>query len=275
MEALAGKLTDRQAQAALGPVLDAIKTTSDPDQLMALAQAVQALAGKLTDRQAQAALGPVLDAIKTTSDPDQLMALAHAVQALAGKLSTDAKVICLPISRSGLASARTDEEALAWAAAMEALLTPQPSKDYVAALLEAIRYPTAALRMQRDTEASQVGATDYLLGKLRDRFPEEKQLGSGDLPAVVEWVAGPPFGIDLSTPLKRPPALSEAAASSSPNAAATSALISQRRAPLAPPPHVAVMWIVPDRRIAGRVTSIDQVREIRSASRGDTKASWP
>ena len=59
--------TPEQAQAALGPVLDAIRKTTDPDQLQALAQAVQTLGPKLTPEQAQAALGPVLDAIRRTT----------------------------------------------------------------------------------------------------------------------------------------------------------------------------------------------------------------
>ena len=47
-------------QAALGPVLDAIRGTTDTDQLQALAQAVQALPVELTAEEAPAALGPIL-----------------------------------------------------------------------------------------------------------------------------------------------------------------------------------------------------------------------
>ncbi len=80
-----GPNSPEQAQAALGPVLDAIRQTTDPDQLQALAQAVQTLGP--TPEQAQAALGPVLDAIRQTTDPDQLQALAQAVQTLGPKLA--------------------------------------------------------------------------------------------------------------------------------------------------------------------------------------------
>ena len=82
VQSLAPKLSPEQAQAALGPVLDAIPNTTSPSALQALAQAVQSLAPKLSPEQAQAALGPVLDAIPKTTDPDQIQALAQAVQSL-------------------------------------------------------------------------------------------------------------------------------------------------------------------------------------------------
>ncbi len=80
VQILGPKLSAVQAQAALRPVLAAIPETTDPNQLQALAQAVQALGA--TPKQAQAALGAVLDAIHQTTDPYQLQALAQAMQAL-------------------------------------------------------------------------------------------------------------------------------------------------------------------------------------------------
>jgi len=61
--------------------------TADPNDLGALAQAIQALPAKLSDTQAQAAIEPVLTAIKATTDFDALRALSQALQALAAKLS--------------------------------------------------------------------------------------------------------------------------------------------------------------------------------------------
>ena len=81
------RLERAQAQAALDPLLTAIKGTTDRVALEALAQAVQALAAKLTEVQAQAALDPLLTAIKGTTDGVALWALAQAYQALAAKLT--------------------------------------------------------------------------------------------------------------------------------------------------------------------------------------------
>jgi hypothetical protein len=68
------RLEPGPAQAALEPMLTAMKGTTDPDALEALAQAVQALAAKHPDAQAQAALQPVLTAMKGTTDPNALAA---------------------------------------------------------------------------------------------------------------------------------------------------------------------------------------------------------
>ena len=86
-EALAGKLTDAQAQQALAQVLKQFDRTTDPDVLRALAQAIEALPTMLTEGQAQQALAPVLHQIGQSTDSDALQVLGQALQALAGKLS--------------------------------------------------------------------------------------------------------------------------------------------------------------------------------------------
>ena len=75
------KLTPEQAQAALGPVLDAIRQTTDPDQLQALAQAVQTLGPSSRPSKPRPPSAPS-STPSPTSDPYRLRALAQAVQTL-------------------------------------------------------------------------------------------------------------------------------------------------------------------------------------------------
>ncbi len=87
LQALPAKLTDAQAQAAIDPILAAIRQTTSPYDLRTLAQGLQALTAKLTEAQAQAAIDPILAAIKQTTSPYDLQTLAQGLQALPAKLS--------------------------------------------------------------------------------------------------------------------------------------------------------------------------------------------
>ncbi len=141
VQALAPRLGPEQAQAALAPVLEAIKGTTDPVQLQALAQAVQALAPRLAPEQAQAALAPVLDAIKGTTDPYQLRALAQAVQALAPR-PEQAQAALAPVLEA--IKGTTDSDQLrALAQAVQALAPrPEQAQAALAPVLEAIKGTT-------------------------------------------------------------------------------------------------------------------------------------
>jgi hypothetical protein len=76
LQALATKLTHGQGQAAIDPILEAIKKkvsslatnqeqAASPAALSALAKALGALPAKVTDNQAQAAVEPILAAIRS------------------------------------------------------------------------------------------------------------------------------------------------------------------------------------------------------------------
>jgi hypothetical protein len=125
-------------------VLTQIGQTTDPDALRALAAAVQALAPKLSETQAQAALTPVLTQIGHTTDRDALQALAAVVQALAPKLSEARSSEARAAVRAALAWAATENGASAWAAAYAQLLAPEGNAEFVASVAEALKYPTAA-----------------------------------------------------------------------------------------------------------------------------------
>jgi hypothetical protein len=175
VQALAAKLTAEQALAALPPILTAVAATKNPDQLQALAPAVEALAGKLTAEQAQAALPPILTAIAAMKDPDQLQAFAPAVGALAGKLTAATPVDAFDLVRKELAAARTEEEAVAWAGALATLAKFQADDEFLATLVEALKYPTTAGK-----------PTEAIIQVLHERFPNVHEL-DGSLADAMPW----------------------------------------------------------------------------------------
>jgi hypothetical protein len=209
VQALAARLTPEQARAALDPVLAALRDATHP--AASLAWAVQALAARLTPEQARSALDPVLAApLRGVTHPDMLEALARAVQVLALNLTSDTDKL-RRLAYSGLGAAHNSAEATAWADIL-AMLLPQPARDYIGALVEALKYPTAALREKDASEAEPMSATAYLLGKLRERFPEAQELHKGSLEDALAWVAKSYPEIDLKRPPERPPSLPEAIA---------------------------------------------------------------
>ena len=86
-----------------------IDQTTEP-YLLALAQAIQALAGKLTEAQAQQALVPVLKQFDRTTDPDVLGALAQAIEALPAKLTeAQAQQALAEVMKQIVPAKRTDK----------------------------------------------------------------------------------------------------------------------------------------------------------------------
>jgi hypothetical protein len=216
LRAFGWRLTPAQAEAALGRLLDMMGGATDSEALAAQAEAVQALTSKLIPAQAEAALGRLLDLLRRTTDPTALAALAEAVQALAPRLIIE-KANILRLARSGLAAASSYAEAIAWSRVLEALLPPPPADGYVSALVEVLKYPNGALRDTSVGDGEPASATEYLLGKLRERFPGARKLQGGSLEDALAWIAGNHAEVDLASPPARPASLvkvaTEAAAS--------------------------------------------------------------
>jgi hypothetical protein len=215
VRALAPQLGAEQARAALGRVLDAFKGTTD-DLFAPWAGAVQALAPKLSAEQAQAALAPVLEVLEAPVDPAAMQALAQAVATLPGlapNLGTTWIASMLRIARSGLGSTASAEKTIAWAGVLEGLLFAWSKDDYVEKIVELLKYPTAALRWQDVLDDKPSSATEYLLGKLRERFPGVQELQGGSLEDVLAWVAENYPEVNLASLPKRPAPLAEVAAS--------------------------------------------------------------
>jgi hypothetical protein len=111
LQALSSPLTAEQAEAALGPILEAIKGTTEPGELRALAEALRMLPMQPDSEQTQVALGHVLDVLKTTEDPDAVAALSRAVQELPVALAPEKAGIVLGRSLKALLDA-TDPDLL-------------------------------------------------------------------------------------------------------------------------------------------------------------------
>jgi hypothetical protein len=89
-------------------------------------------------------LEPLLAAIKGTTNPDALRALAHALQTLAPKLSDLQKQLAAEWARRVLGWAPGAEPAKVWARVLAMLLPRDPADRYVSGIVEALKYPTTA-----------------------------------------------------------------------------------------------------------------------------------
>jgi hypothetical protein len=153
----------------------------------------------------QRLLGPVLDAIRQTIDPDQLSALAQAVQTLAPRFAPDQAGPAIEISRTRLAAAEAPMVAQAFARALALTLPLDPAKpeSYVAAIVELLKWPTTAqpdatdalLEVLRDRLSD--GVPPYARPRGYRLPPPGKEAG---LEATVAWVARTYPDIDLDSP---------------------------------------------------------------------------
>jgi hypothetical protein len=166
--------------------LQQLGETTDPDALQALAKALQALPAKLSEAQAQQALGPLLEQIGKTTDRDALRALAQALQAMAPKLTEAQAQQAFTLAVSSLAWAATEEEAVDWARAAVALLPStanQANQSETRTLISAILYPPAAgpatevlldaLRARHADAPAKEAGTEASLAWVAEKYPDE------------------------------------------------------------------------------------------------------
>ena len=192
--ATGGPKVGGQAGAMLAPVLGALRRTDAARTLIALGQAARALAPGLDAGQAETALAVVLDAVPRTNGPKARAALAQAAQALVPALPrplpTDRRQGLLRLAQARLADAALAEAAVAWAGVLEAMLRPLTDGDYVAAVVELLKYPSAALRVPPE-DGGPASATAYLLDRLRKRFPAADGLRAAACPTPWRGSPGP------------------------------------------------------------------------------------
>jgi len=88
-----------------------------------------------------------------------------------------------------------------------------PASGYVGAIVEVLKYPTTALRKTYGSYGSYgsyrsysepASATEYLLGKIRERFPSTQALQNDNLQETLAWIAEHYPEIDLTSPPVRP-----------------------------------------------------------------------
>lgn len=103
-----------------------------------------------------------------------------------------------------LAEAGNGHEALSWARAYEATVSLLPDKDYVAALVHVLKYPTTATDIRYPTADELASATEHLRRKLAERFPDAAELKNGSFQQCVDWIAKRYPEIDLTSAPVRP-----------------------------------------------------------------------
>ncbi|MBZ9814746.1 toll/interleukin-1 receptor domain-containing protein [Mesorhizobium sp. CA7] len=150
--------------------------TGGVEKLWGLEGKVGRLASRLVDSQINAVADNALEALRASDDEATLWAIAQAIQTLAGRLDSSRVQRALEAARPELASAGSEGQAIAWAGAVEALLQKQTSMAYLAGMTEVLKYPTV-----------EDGARDYLLQKVRERFPDAPGSELG-LAATLEWL---------------------------------------------------------------------------------------
>jgi hypothetical protein len=174
---------------------------------------VRALGPRLGPEQAQAALGPVLDAIRATTDPNALWALAQVVWTLAARLGSKAKAGILDVARAGLGTARTHSESVAWigafATALPAGLEPVAC---VEAIVGVLKFPTTALERSHFRDEPVADPAAPLLRRAREVCPGAEGAPAGGFGEFVAWVGQTHPAIDLTAPPVRPLPLAEAIA---------------------------------------------------------------
>jgi hypothetical protein len=135
--------------------------------------------------------------------------MAEVVKALASKLTDEAKADMLGVVRSGLAAVDSGDAASRWARAYEALLPPSSAIGYIGAIVEVLKYPTSSIKKRRPSEDelrrnldeyAAMDATEYFQKKISERFPDAKELQSGNLADLVDWIGENYPDIDLTRP---------------------------------------------------------------------------
>jgi uncharacterized protein (DUF2267 family) len=175
---LTGELPEALVQQMLEAILDKNAEDNQPQCFWKCAVTVQALAGKLTNLQAQQALDAVLQAMRVTrrfpilpyEAQAEAQALAQAAQALIEKLTNvqAGHVIATGMLQSALGWSATSDEAADWARAIAVLLVRTGEPEYVGAIVELLKYPMAAGR-----------ATDVLLHTVHDAIPTAPGVAAG------------------------------------------------------------------------------------------------
>jgi hypothetical protein len=176
IQALAPRLTEQQAEMAVNQALGMIERTTEPRQLEAVGNTIEALESKLSGTQVSAALNLVINQIGRTTEHGQLLALAHGVLALSSKLNGDQASNVARIAQTQLATARTDEEAAAWAIAFAKTAPQDYANDYLRRIVDIFKYPTAGWPK----------ATNVLMAALAERFPDVSELKDG-IDAALPW----------------------------------------------------------------------------------------
>jgi hypothetical protein len=195
MQVLAGRLTDGQAHEALLRLLGVPENPDNPDQLLAVVEAMQELPVSLSAAQAQEAMANMLAAItrKTDLARPQVLALAAAGQALAAKLTADQAADATTPMLEAVEGTADYGQARALTSMLRALagqLTEKAKLDALGRILDRLKDTTAADRFFVLTWAAKALSQTIPWTQARDvAAPALTALASADDPWKLQALA--------------------------------------------------------------------------------------
>jgi len=190
-----GLLTPEDAAKVRSVALTRMAAAKSANGLRELATLIAALPGRLTPEQGQVALASILKADETSANISDFFGsrrqMAEAVLALAPQLTSEQRQTASSAMRSELAWAENDELGLAAAkAAIE--LAPREPDARAAAIIEMLKYPTAASG----------GAAKALLAALHDASTAGGSYGRTD--STFAWISASFPRVKLDAPPECP-----------------------------------------------------------------------
>jgi hypothetical protein len=158
------KVEPEAARELLDAILAAVRQTTDPSQLRALAQTAQGLPIEIEAAAARELLDKILAAVRQTADPSRLQALAQTAQGLTPKLEAAAARELLDAILAAVRQT-TDPDRLQALAQTAQGLTPKleaaAARQLLDAILAAVRQTTHPSQLQAQAQTAQ-GLTSKL-----------------------------------------------------------------------------------------------------------------
>jgi hypothetical protein len=189
--ALGDRIQNEDSDSAMSTVLeciiDAVGTTNESNELVALGEAARALAEKLGARHTESIFKAVVSGVRDTGHSKQLCALGQAATGLAPLVGHSARNKLSELASWRLAEATDLSEREVWTHALISLDETEPAL-YAAGIMACLKFPTAGASVSDHKAQSwsyRRTASDLLLAALRERFPEMPR--SGLRPAVT-WL---------------------------------------------------------------------------------------
>jgi hypothetical protein len=211
LAALPIQFTPQDSKTIVNLLTERLKSQSDRYSVEALAYDLQVLGPKLRGEDIIPPIDIIIAERAESKGESRVVGenvVAQTLTVFATKLPKEARTRKLKLAQSELAASSDADQAMLWAAAVEALLSPSSASEYTGGVIEILKYPASALREWHYTSnLLALSPTDYLATRLVHRFPD---IPTADLPSVLEWVASKYPKIDIDRPPRRVETLSVA-----------------------------------------------------------------
>ena len=179
LAALAGRLSPAQAERKILGLLPAMRTTSSPQALYSIGIALDALLPGLGQEEGQRVAEQLRAALSRKRSPAGLALVARGLHSLSQKIKPEqTKQIAKAAERilQSISSSNDDESTTLLVNSLVGLSHELSDRQFVEVTFAALKYPNMAGE-----------ATSLLLGALRARYPEAKELANGSLWDAVAW----------------------------------------------------------------------------------------